>query len=246
MRVPVAAVSIVLAMTFAQANAQSREENWKICTSNDPDPSIRACSALIQSGQESVKNAAIAFDNRGMAYARKHDFDHALRDYDQSLQLNPDSAAAHYNRGIVYEFKHDYDRAFPDLDRAVQLNPGDADSLYCRGLVFEHREDYEHAIQDFNQVLWVNPKYAKAFYSRAVSFWHTGSHLRAAADYGRWRRSGPLTLEQLCVLIVVLSFMVGYVRRSLQRSRPGSEEQSHLTSLFGEENTTAHVANPFD
>lgn len=246
MRVPIFTIPIALVMAFANVNAQSREENWKVCTNKDPDRSITACSALIQSGQESVKNAAIAFDNRGMAYARKHDFDHALRDYDQSLQLNPDSAAAHYNRGIVYEFKHDYGRAFPDLDRAVQLDPGDADALYCRGLAFEHREDYERAIQDFNQALRVNPKYAKAFYSRAVSFWHTGSYLRAAADYGRWRRSGPVTLEQLCVLIVVLSFMVGYVRRSLQRSRPGSEEQSSLTSLFRKETTTAHVANPFD
>lgn len=233
----VLAVVFLLAFAAVQVNAQSREESWKTCTSTDPDRSITACTALIQSGRESAKNIAIALDNRGLAYARKRDFDGAIRDYDQSLQINPNSATAHYNRGVAYEFKHDYDRAFPDLDRAVQLDPGDADSFFRRGLAFAERKDYQRAIQDFDQVLRMNPKYAAALHDRAVSYAHRGKYFRAAADYGRWRRlnSGAVTLVEVCVLLGVLGFVIGYVRRSLQPSQPDGGEQSHFTSLFSDE-----------
>jgi len=233
----------------AQVDTQSREENWKSCKSKDPDRSITACTALIQSEQESARNTAAALDDRGLAYARKRDFDRAIQDYDHSLQINPDSATAHYNRGVAYEFKYDYDRAFPDLDRAVQLDPGDADSHFCRGLALEQRGDYERAIRDFDQVLRTNPKYAPAFYNRAISYWHRGSYSRAAADYGRWRRlkSGPVTLVQVCVLVGGLSFVVGYVRRSLRSSsQTNGGKQSHFTSLFSEETTKPNVKSVFD
>jgi len=153
-----------------QVDAQSREESWKSCNSRDRDRSIAGCTALIQSGQESGRNIAVAFDDRGLAYARKRNFDRAIQDYDQSLHLNPNSATAHYNRGVAYEFKHDYDRALPDLHRPVQLDPGDTGSHFCRGLALEQRGDYDRAIQDFDQVLRTNPKYAAAFYNRAVSY----------------------------------------------------------------------------
>jgi tetratricopeptide (TPR) repeat protein len=223
-----------------KADAQARKESWKTCTGNDPDRSIPACTALIQSAQQSAKSIAIALDSRGLAYARKRDFDRAIEDYDRSLQINPDSATAHYNRGVAYEFKHDYERALPDLDRAVQLDPGDADSFFCRGLALEQRRDYERAIRDFDHVLRINPKYAAAFFNRAISYWHKGNYAGAAADYGRWHRlkSGPVTLVQLCVLLFIVSFAVGYVRRSLQHScRTIGGEQSHFTSLFSHETT---------
>lgn len=243
-----AMIMVLTLMGVSAASGQSRQENWKQCLRADPERSIAACSAFVQSGQETDTNLAKAYDSRGLAYARKRDFDRAIQDYDQSLQLDPNSATARYNRGVAYEFKGDYDRAFPDLDRAVQLNPGDADSSFCRGLAFEHRGDHERAIQDFNHVLSINPTYTAAFYNRAVSYTHQGAYSRALADYGRWRRlkSGPLGIVQLCVVLFALCFAVGYLWRSWRNARPTNGDESHFATLFPNETPNSRAANRVD
>jgi tetratricopeptide (TPR) repeat protein len=54
---------------------------------------------------------AVAFYNRGVAYARTQDFDRAIQDYNQALRLDPNYAWAHYRRGEAYANKRDFDRA---------------------------------------------------------------------------------------------------------------------------------------
>jgi hypothetical protein len=206
---------LVILLGPAVLQGQSRQETWKQCTSNDPERSIAGCSALIQSGQETDTNLAKAFDGRGLAYARKHDFDHAILDYDQALSLDPRSGTAYYNRGVAYEFKGDYDRAFPDLDQAVRLTPRDADSVFCRGLALVHMGIYDRAIQDFDLTLSINPTYRAAFYNRALSSAHRGAYVSAMADYGRWYwlRLGILGIARLCLVLVALAFGVGEFRK---------------------------------
>src|SRR5579863_4544332 len=103
--------------------SQTQSENWKQCTSDDPEQSLRACSALIQSGHEKGISLAKAFYDRGLAYVRKSDYDRAIQDYDQALRLNPTFADALYSRGSAYANKNDYDHAIQDYDQALQLSP---------------------------------------------------------------------------------------------------------------------------
>jgi len=231
----------VLLFIFAASAVfgQSRSQNWKFCASNDPARSIAGCSAIIEAGQETVTNLARAFDSRGLAYARRHDFDRAIQEYNKSLQLDSNSATAHYNRGVAYEFKGDYERAFPDLDEAVRLTPQDPDSYFCRGLAFEHKGEYDNAIEDFNQVLRLNPIYAAAFYNRALSYAHKRDYVRAAADYGRWRRlrAGRPGSLQLFVVLVLLGCAIGSLWRLSPLGSGTAGDQSHFTSLFSDKGT---------
>ncbi len=123
-------LSMMVLMTLLGAPAvlpgQTRDKNWKQCKSDDPERSVKACSALIQSGQEKGINLAKAFCGRGLAYARKGEYDHAIQDYDEALRINPTYVAAFSNRGIAYAHKGDYDRGIQDLDQALRLKPNDA------------------------------------------------------------------------------------------------------------------------
>ncbi len=67
---------------------------------------------------------ATAFDNRGVAYKLKGEYDRALPDYEEAIRLNPNSAKPYNNRGIIYRIKGDYDRAIADYDeaRSVRMN----------------------------------------------------------------------------------------------------------------------------
>src|SRR4029077_19011344 len=71
--------------------AQSPME-WKQCLGLEGpivDTVIDGCTAIIQSGQEPREKLATAFDNRGVAYRRKGEYDRALQDYEQAIPLNP-------------------------------------------------------------------------------------------------------------------------------------------------------------
>src|SRR4029077_9871625 len=88
----------------AASLAQSSME-WKQCLGLEGpivDTVIDGCTAIIQSGQEAHEKLATAFDNRGVAYRLKGDYERALQDYDQATRLNPDNANAYNNRGIIY------------------------------------------------------------------------------------------------------------------------------------------------
>jgi tetratricopeptide (TPR) repeat protein len=57
------------------------------------------------------------------AYFSKGDYDRALTDYDQVIQLDPRLALPYTNRGNVYVNKGDYDGALIDYNQAIQLDP---------------------------------------------------------------------------------------------------------------------------
>jgi tetratricopeptide (TPR) repeat protein len=104
------------------------------CPAPDPDLSISRCTAMIQSGHETQQNLARAFSSRGLAYARKGQYDRAIEDLDQAIRFDPNGAFAFRNRGTSYARKGQYDRAIEDLDQAIRLNPNDAVASSHRGI----------------------------------------------------------------------------------------------------------------
>ena len=56
---------------------------------------------------------AEAYNNRGVAYAAKGQYDQAISDYNKALEMNPRFAKAYYNRGLAYWRKGQPDQAIP-------------------------------------------------------------------------------------------------------------------------------------
>ena len=178
-------VATVAGFLFASAaTAQTRDENADRCKGDDPDLAIGACTALIQSGQETNEGLAIAYNNRGSAYTNKGDYDHALSDLNEAITLNPNYATAFYNRAIVYnDGKHDTQRAIQDYDQAIQFKP-DYDSAYNnRGSAYDDLGQYDRAIQDYNEALRLKPDFGMAFTNRGVAYRHLHQYAKALPDY---------------------------------------------------------------
>src|ERR1035437_445783 len=88
----------LMAVTGFAGPASAQQQN---CTGNpgiDWDIQIGACTATIQSGRWQGKNLAMVFNNRGIAYKNKGQYDRAIQDYDQAIKLNPNDADAIKNR----------------------------------------------------------------------------------------------------------------------------------------------------
>ena len=74
---------------------------WNYCTGSsdiDWDTQIRNCTTLLQSSRETRKNRSIAYINRGLAYYTLKNFDRAIGDYTEAINLDPQSVIAFHNR----------------------------------------------------------------------------------------------------------------------------------------------------
>ena len=182
------AVATVLAtvavMSRSVVVAQISKE-WSQCSGREgpvADVVISGCSAVIQAGQDSPKRLATAFNNRGVAYKVKGEYDRALEDYDRAILLNPSFANAYNNRGVIYRLKGEYDRAIKDYDEAIWLDSNVPASFYNRGIAYSETQDYDNALGDFDVVLRFNPKNALALYARGIVRLNNGDTQSGAAD----------------------------------------------------------------
>ena len=123
---------------FEPAVAQTQQQlDW--CDHKNgatADLLIRGCTAVIAAGKYSGKGIAFAFNNRGIAYQNKGQYDRAIEAYGQAIALDPNFAQAFVNRGFTYAIKAQHDRALEDYDQAIKLNPNYAEAFYNRGLTY--------------------------------------------------------------------------------------------------------------
>ena len=111
-----------------------------------------------------------AYNNRGVAYSAKGDFDRTIEDYTKAIELNPNYAVAYNNRGGVYYLKEEYESAIVDFTKATELNPDYAVAYNNRGVAYYLKEEYESAIVDFTRAIELNPNYAIAYNNRGRAY----------------------------------------------------------------------------
>ena len=189
-------VSIVLVLLNVAVSAQA-PRGWDRCVGHEsPDLVIEGCSEMIDEGKQAPAILATAHNNRGVAYKVKGDYDLALKDYDQAIQLNPNSASHYNNRGIIYRLKHDYDRAIADYDEAIWLKSDYVAAFYNRALAYTDKGEYDHALTDFGVVLQFNPKSALVLYARGLTLLKKGDTGAGNADIIAAKAINPDIAEQ--------------------------------------------------
>ena len=138
----------------------SELKNIQLCNGADrstPEPQIKGCTALIESGEETSLVLAVAYTNRGNAYAAKGDYDLAISDYDAAIKLNPAFAKPFNNRGVALQKKGEYDRAIKDFDEAIKLQPDYARAFANRAETYQKRHDYQRAARDYDEATRLAP-----------------------------------------------------------------------------------------
>jgi tetratricopeptide (TPR) repeat protein len=120
-RVTIIAFCAITILTAPPVWAQTRDQNVDRCTGNNPDLKIAGCTALIQSGQESLLGLYVAYNNRGLAYDAKGLYDQAIADYTKLIALLPGDRGGYTLRGRSYEKKGQRDQAIADYRAALRL-----------------------------------------------------------------------------------------------------------------------------
>src|SRR6478735_7697201 len=175
----VTALILAGSVAFAQT---PQERQW--CESENEvtvDQRIDGCSAVIKAGREKGDKLAEVFNNRGVAYRlkgdhergiadfAKHDYDHAIDDYNQAIKLKADFARAFDNRCWARAVLGVLKPALADCSQALRLTPRNAATLDSRGFIFLKMSQFDAAVSDYDAALRFNPKRAFPLYGRGLA-----------------------------------------------------------------------------
>ncbi len=83
--------------------------------------------ASTQPKQDESRDAKF-YNNRGIAFGEKGQYDQAISDFNQAIEINPRYNRAYNNRGIVYRLRGQYNQAISDFNKAIAINPLDAEA----------------------------------------------------------------------------------------------------------------------
>lgn len=125
------------------------------------DQTITGCGALIKSGKENKHNLVIDYNNRGLAYFNKRDFNNAIIDYNAALKIDPNFAQAYNGRCAARNAKGDAMNAIADCDQAIQIDPNFAYAYSNRGLAKRARGDTKGGDADIAKAQQLDPNIGK-------------------------------------------------------------------------------------
>jgi tetratricopeptide (TPR) repeat protein len=156
---------LAIACLIAAADTGAQSNQWRQCLSDTSPAAIEACTSAILLDPRNDG----AWVNRGIAYRRLGDIDHAISDYDEAIRLNPHAADAFNNRGNAFRARDEFGRALHDYDQAIRLDPHYAHAFNNRGIIFLEQGDLDRAIADFDRAIVEESSYANAYRNRGLA-----------------------------------------------------------------------------
>ena len=101
---------------------------------------------------------------------RKKDFDKAVQNYQQALNINPNDEVTLLKIGNIYGIKGDNKTAAEFYKRSIVVKPDYTDGWFNLGLTYANDKNYEEAKKSFSKVLEFNKEYAYAYYALAIAY----------------------------------------------------------------------------
>jgi tetratricopeptide (TPR) repeat protein len=185
------ALAVAVCLLSAPAVAQTQQD-WALCQDlRSPELPIQGCTAVIEAGRQLLDRLAAAYNNRGVAYRLKTEFDKAIDDFDEAIKLRPNYPNAFNNRGVAYRNKGDLEHALADYDEAIQLKPDYLAALYNRGLALLEKGDYGRSVSDFSTVLEADPQNPLVLFRRGQALAKNGNIEASNADFATARTIKP-------------------------------------------------------
>ena len=133
------------------------------------DDAIAYYSEVIRLSPTDTAIFSEAYNNLGVAYKEKGDYDFAIGSYRRAIALKPDYAEAYNNRGEAYRSKGELDDAIVDYNMAIKLKPNYAEAYDNRGALYLGKDKFDRAIKDYTKAIELNSNNADVYNRRGVA-----------------------------------------------------------------------------
>lgn len=116
-------------------------------------------------------------------------WDKALADYSQAIELQPEDAKAWHNRGSAYHLLEQWDKAVTDYSKILELQPDSAHAWNDRAVAYSALGQFDKAASDFAAAAGLEPNNSTLRYLEAMA-------KLAAGDTDGYRETCAGMLEQ--------------------------------------------------
>lgn len=136
----------------------------------------------------------LVYNERGATYADRGEYDRAIQDYNQAIQIDPNKAIVYINRGTSYLGIGEPELALQDFDKGIELGlETDKDAFQWmgataynnRGYAYSLLGDLDSAISNYTEALNYNPNHFTSLLNRGIVYDDLGKYDLAIADYNR-------------------------------------------------------------
>ncbi len=135
------------------------------------------------------------WNNLGIAYSKKSNFEEAIKAYKMSLSLddklpetNNNIATAYYFYALQSGDSFLFSRSFEYYKKAIELDPEYAAPYYGLGNAYKKARNLEGAIYCWEKALEVDPNFSKALFALATSYLNTGDKVKAFAILSDYKK----------------------------------------------------------
>jgi tetratricopeptide (TPR) repeat protein len=198
------ATGIYYAMSYFQGqNLNARA--YREMTSAHYDAAIALYDAASRKKLDAT-TLALVYGNRGWSYTKKGNDEQAIRDFTESIRLDPRPLYSVFDRGLAYVRKGEYEKARADLNATLEKDPNQTEAYFNRAWISMFRGEWEGAIGDFSEAIRCEPREPQYYVDRgmacaanaqidpaiasfdsalALNRGHAGAYIQRAAAYAR-------------------------------------------------------------
>ena len=100
-----------------------------------------------------IKNDGEIYENLGVCYFRKENYEHAYANLMKAALLNPNKHTIYNSLGAVLERSGKLDGAVQVLEIAIKLNPQNVSGFYNLGIALDKKGDFINAIKNYEKAI---------------------------------------------------------------------------------------------
>jgi tetratricopeptide (TPR) repeat protein len=132
-----------------------------------------------------IESAKIAEESahQGQKKYDQKNFQGAIDDYTNAIQLKPDDAALYQSRGQARKDFGQKKDAIDDYTQAIRVKPNQTDLYYQRGTIYHDLGDSKNALADYSQAIQLKPDVATTYWKRGELYRELGKGKNAIEDY---------------------------------------------------------------
>ena len=126
---------------------------------------------------------SVAYNTRGIAYAKAGNYKSAIEDFTKAVQIDPNFNAAYTNRALAFRQMGKDGPALADFNAAIAANPSDASAYLGRGNLLRSQNHLPEAMADLDAAIRLNPEGAQAYHARGLIYQRLGNNEQAITDF---------------------------------------------------------------
>lgn len=160
-----------------------RKENKTLKASNQPALSAAEQQQILDIAKKK-QEAVTAADwyHLGCEAGHAGQYEEAVKDFTEAIQLDASFLEAYSNRGASYNQLGQYEKAVKDYTEVIRMDPSNAEAYSYRGVAYACLGQQEKGIQDCTEAIRLAPSSADMYANRGFAYSHQWQTLPEAVQ----------------------------------------------------------------